>query len=54
MDIQQLAKTYLEKEFKRLNIKLKQANEKTGVKQSEIDALERKIEIIAYLQTRCE
>ena len=48
-----IAKAYLEKEHKALTIKLTKALERKGVTQTEIDALQQKIDINLYLQERC-
>lgn len=53
-DISEIAKAYLEKECRKLIINLERALNKQGVAESEIDALQQKIDINLYLQQRCE
>ena len=48
------AKEYLQKEYKRLMISLERATKRPGVTQTELDDLQYKINIIEYLQGRCE
>jgi hypothetical protein len=49
-----VAKAYLEKEYRKLTINLERAINRNGVTQAEIDALQKKIDINLYLQSRCE
>jgi DNA-directed RNA polymerase subunit RPC12/RpoP len=53
-DISESVKAHLEKEHNTLTINLEKAKNRNGVKQEEIDALQRKIEINAYLQQKCK
>lgn len=48
------AKVYLEKECSKLIVNLERAMNRKGVTETEIDALQRKIDINLYLQGRCE
>ena len=54
MQVNEIAKEYLKKEHKKLTFSLKNAMRRPGTKQTEIDALQRKIDINLYLQQRCE
>lgn len=53
-NISEIAKAYLEKEYRKLIINLERALNKQGVTEAEIDALQHKIDINMYLQQRCE
>ena len=53
-NITTIAKAHLEKECRKLIIKLENAMNKPGVSEEELDALQRKIYINMYLQRRCE
>lgn len=53
-NIATIAKEHLEKECRKLIIKLENAMNKQGVSEEELDALQRKIDINMYLQERCE
>ena len=53
-NIATIAKAYLEKECRKLIIKLENATNRQGVSEEELDALQRKIDINMYLQGRCE
>lgn len=48
------AKAYLEKECRKLIIKLEQALNRKGATDEEIDNIQKKIDINLYLQSRCE
>lgn len=49
-----IAREYLEKEHKKLTISLERALNRNGITQTEIDNLQRKIDINLYLQTKCK
>lgn len=49
-----IAREYLKKEHKKLVISLERALSRNGVTQTEIDNLQRKIDINLYLQEKCK
>jgi hypothetical protein len=53
-NISEIAKAYLEKECNKLIINLERALNRKGVTETEINALQQKIDINLYLQQRCE
>lgn len=53
-NISEIAKAYLEKECNKLIINLERALNRNGVTETEINALQQKIDINLYLQQRCE